>query len=61
MYKIEKKAYGYKVILAGIVDRNEIKQWRHESSELLKDAPLKFGVFVDMQSLTPLMPDAKRY
>jgi len=61
MYKIEKKNYGYKIIFGDFMSENEIKKWVEESKFALQTAPKSFGVFVDMRTLKPLMPELHKY
>ncbi|MDI6870637.1 MAG: hypothetical protein QME79_04615 [Bacillota bacterium] len=59
MYNIEKTDYGYKLTFGGFIRFEEMAQWVRDLESALEGAPLKFSVFVDMRSLSPLPPDAK--
>ena len=61
MYKIEKKAYGYKLLFDGFIYADEMKLWADESKKILVDAPREFGTFVDMRGLKPLPVDAQAH
>lgn len=59
MYSIEKTNYGYKLVFGDFIKAEEMAKWVEESRSALLSAPDKFGVFIDMRTLKPLMPDAK--
>lgn len=59
MYNIEKKDYGFKLIFADSIKVEEMNAWVEESKKVLASAPSKFGVFVDMRTLKPLVPEAQ--
>lgn len=59
MYKIEKKDFGYHLTFAESIKVDEMKAWVEESRKALLGSPAKFGVFVDMRTLKPLVPEAQ--
>ena len=61
MYKIEKKDYGYKLIFAGFIEAEEMKEWVNESKKILETSPKEFKVFVDMRTLLTLDKQAQKF
>lgn len=59
MYNIEKKDFGYKLTFADSINVDEMKAWVEESKKALIGSPAEFGVFVDMRTLKPLLPEAQ--
>ncbi len=59
MYKIEKKDYGFKLTFGETIPVDEMKRWFDESKKALAGAGDGFGVFVDMRTLQPLLPEAQ--
>ncbi|MBU8932448.1 MAG: hypothetical protein KOO62_00430 [candidate division Zixibacteria bacterium] len=53
MYNIEKKDYGYKLIFAGELHKDEMDQWLKESEQILSSQEGNFAVFVDMRKMQP--------
>lgn len=54
MYKIQRKPFGYEIILDGFIKEEEMQNWYEEAKDVLKTKPHKFGVFVDLRNLLPL-------
>ena len=61
MYKIEKKEYGFRISFADFIKADEMKNWVTDSEKALSSTSGKFGVFIDMRELKPLLPDAQEY
>ena len=61
MYKIEKKDFGYKITFGDMIMAPEMKKWLEETKEILKTAPAKFGMLVDMRTLKPLPEESQPY
>ena len=61
MYKIERTDYGFKIMISGKIDDDEIKEWILDSKKLLIDAPKEFSVFVDLRNLEPLLLSTQEY
>ena len=59
MYKIERKPWGFKITFGGFVQKSEMEEWVKDSANELSKKAGKFGVFVDMRELKPLMTDAQ--
>ncbi len=59
MYKIEKKPWGYYLTFGDFMTAVEMKAWVDESKTQLKTAASDFGVFVDMRTLKPLLPEVQ--
>lgn len=61
MYKIEKRASGYLLTFAGVIERNEMQDWYNESKAILADEHLaSFPVIIDMRHLKPLAMDVQQ-
>jgi len=58
MYTIEKKSWGYELVLGGNVNVEEMTRWYQDWAETVKDHLGPFSVFVDMQTLIPLSKGA---
>jgi len=54
VYKIETKPYGYKLTFAGHIDVQEMTKWAEESKRVLSKKVGKFGVLIDMTTLSPI-------
>jgi hypothetical protein len=54
MYKIDKTAYGFKLIFGGVMEVPELRAWLRASAEILKPVKILFSVLVDMRTLIPL-------
>jgi len=61
MYKIDKKEYGFYLVFADFIKMDEMQQWVKDSEKALTSSNGKFGVFIDMRSLKPILPDAQEY
>lgn len=59
MYKIDKTKYGYRLTFGGFITKDEMEKWLEESKKILKTTSRKFGVFVDMRTLKPLVSEAQ--
>ena len=57
MYKIESVPLGYKLTFEGFIQKDEMERWVADSKKALVGKSGKFGVFVDMRNLKPLLPD----
>ncbi len=57
MYKIDKGSIGnltiYRLVLAGLMDLEEMDRWVSDSQKALSSAPSEFVVYVDMSSFEP--------
>lgn len=60
MYTIEPKEYGYCLTFAETISPDEMKKWVEESRGVLKGAPAKFSVFVDMRNLKALTQETTK-
>ena len=60
MYKIEGKPFGVRLTFADYMDAAEMKKWVEDSRRELLRVRRPFGVFVDMRTLKPLSPDARK-
>jgi len=58
MYTIEKKSWGYELVLGGNVNVEEMTRWYQDWAETVKDHLGPFSVFVDMRTLIPLSKGA---
>jgi len=54
MFTIEQKNYGFKLVLAGSVNLDEVTAWFAKSKVALESAKKDFCVFIDMRSVFPL-------
>lgn len=54
MYDIKKTDFGLRLTFGGYIEIDELRQWFADLEKALKDAPQRFGVFVDMRELTPM-------
>lgn len=61
MYKIEKKEYGFNLLFSDFVKADEMKQWVNDSEKVLAPSNGEFGVFIDMRTLKPLLPDTQEF
>ncbi|MEN8122374.1 MAG: hypothetical protein ABFS35_18660 [Bacteroidota bacterium] len=61
MYKIDKKEYGFHLVFSDFIKADEMKRWVDDSTKALTTANGNFGVFIDMRTLKPLLPDAQEY
>lgn len=59
MYSITKMDYGYKLVFGNSITKEEMEKWVSESETALANAPAEFGVFVDMRTLKPLLPEVQ--
>lgn len=59
MYSIEKKPYGIKFVLGGIINRSEMIAWHTQAVAALEQTGPEFGVLVDMRTLEPLSRPAQ--
>jgi len=61
MYKINKKEYGFHLVFADFIKADEMQLWVKDSEKALTNSVDKFGVFIDMRALKPLLPDAQEF
>ena len=59
MYSIEKVDFGFKITFDGFIRAEEMKQWRDESEEVLRNSPDQFGVFADMRKMKTLPQESQ--
>ena len=59
MYKIENVPLGYKLTFEDFIQKDEMERWVADSKKALNGKSGKFGVFVDMRNLKPLLPDVQ--
>ncbi len=60
MYTIQQSAWGYNLIFAGVVTKEDMLKWKEESVEILKTNTKKdFGVMVNMTNMKLLQPEVK--
>jgi hypothetical protein len=61
MYTIDKTDFGYKLVLGGMVDEEEMSRWLEDMKTAAPQNKRDFNVFVDMRTLKPLSKDAQIY
>jgi hypothetical protein len=59
MYSIDKTDYGFKIVLGGMVEIEEAREWLKEFKVLAEKVKKPFQVFVDMRTLIPLSDEAQ--
>jgi hypothetical protein len=59
MYTIETKPYGIRLTFGGEMTPDELRDWLEESKIVLESMPARFGVFVDMRTLSLLDPESQ--
>ena len=59
MYKIEKKEFGLRLTLGGVMSSEEMARWLNDVSRELTTVRSSFCVFVDMRTLVPLGKDGQ--
>jgi hypothetical protein len=60
VFKIERKDYGVRLTFSGMILTDEMALWLVESQKAVLTLPERFGVFVDMRTLRPLVEASQR-
>jgi len=59
LYKIEKREFGLRLTLGGVISGEEMARWLNDLSRELTTVRSSFCVFVDMRTLAPLGKDGQ--
>ena len=60
MFRIEKTEYGYKLVLEGFIQADEMRECMEECDKQTESMPEQFKIMVDMRKMKTLPPDAKK-